>query len=115
MKEIIFQTIEWAALFIGLVGICIILIGAIMALYQYVTKTSSLFPRVRMTLGSHLILGLDFLVGKDLIDTLLLGELGNTGRFFYEDLLALITIVTIRIILSFVLEKEMEILKNKKS
>ena len=92
MEKILFEIIEYVALGIGIVGIIVILIGALHGLWVYVTRSSHYFSRIRIILGKHLILGLDFLVGKDVIDTLLL----HPGKDFYQHLLSLITIVAIR-------------------
>lgn len=109
MKELFFHIIENIALGIGVIGILVIFIGSIQALWKYITQSADCFIEVRIILGTHLIVGLDFLVGKDVIDTILL----NPGKDFYEHLLALITIVIIRIILSHVVIQELEYLENK--
>ncbi len=109
MEELFFHVIEWIALWIGVIGILVILSGAIKGAWEYLTKPATHFPHIRLILSSHLVLGLEFLVGKDVIDTMLLGV---TGKPFYEDLLSLITIVAIRIVLGHVLEKELKELRK---
>lgn len=103
MEEIIFAVVESLSLLIGAIGIAIIVIGCLKALYHYVvTREEHNFQHVRLVLGSHIILGLDFMVGKDIIDTVLL----DSGEAFWQDLASLITVVTIRIILTHFMLKE---------
>ncbi len=109
MKELLFHVIEYIALGIGVVGILIILLGCLRGFYNYLIKTDHEFPMIRIILGSHLILGLDFLVGKDVIDTILL----EPGPDFNQHLISLITIVVIRIVLSFVVERELKDLRER--
>ncbi|NCP67067.1 DUF1622 domain-containing protein [bacterium] len=105
MNEIIFTLVEGLSLFIGSIGIGIIVIGAVKGLYHYiVTRDEHNFQHVRLVLGSHIILGLDFMVGKDIIDTILL----DNGAEFWRDLAGLITVVSIRIILTHFMLKEVE-------
>lgn len=105
MKEFIFETVHWISLVIGLLGITIILIGALRGAWEYVKKCKThRYPHVRATVGSHLILGLDFLVGKDIIDTILLDK----GEQFWVDLAGLFSVVIIRIILTYFLSKELK-------
>ena len=97
MNEIIFTLVEGLSLFIGAIGISIIVIGAVKGLYHYaISRDEHNFQHVRLVLGSHIILGLDFMVGKDIIDTILL----DSGSEFWRDLAGLITVVGIRIILT---------------
>ncbi len=110
MNEFILKGIEEVSLVIGLIGIFIILVGALRGFAQYLLSLDNpeFFQEIRLTLGSHLILGLDFLVCKDIIDTLLL----DTGSQFIQDISSLIVIVAIRIILTFFTMKEIQDLKE---
>ncbi len=101
-KELILGLVADFSLFIGLIGIAVIIVGAMRGLYGYIFLHESNFHRVRLILGTHLVLGLDFLVGKDIIDTILL----DTGEAFWEDLASLITVVIIRIVLTHFMLKE---------
>ena len=97
MEALIFTAVEAISLLIGSVGIAIIVIGAVKGLYHYMfTSDEHNFQHVRLVLASHIILGLDFLVCKDIIDTMLL----DSGAEFWRDLAGLITVVSIRIILT---------------
>ena len=88
---------------IGFIGIIIILLGALYALWKYASvKKGDKSIAARIVLNHHLVLGLDFLVGKDIMDTFLL----HPGNVHWIDLATLVTVVTIRIVLSYFLEKE---------
>lgn len=101
----ILESVRWMSLGIGLMGISIILIGALRGAWEYFAEYhTKRYPHVRATLGSHLILGLDFLVGKDIIDTILLDKKDE----FWLDLAGLFTVVIIRIILTYFLSKELK-------
>ena len=109
MQELVLSLIENLSLLIGVIGIAIILIGALKGIYHYVvTRDEHNFQHVRLVLGSHIILGLDFMVGKDIIDTLLL----DSGNEFWRDLAGLITVVSIRIILTHFMLQEIRGIKK---
>ena len=103
------NVIEYISFFIGIIGVLVILAGAVKGAYEYVFKDEKTIQAVRLTLGSHLILGLDFMVGKDVIDTMLLL---NHGENFWKELAALVIVVAIRIILTLTMEKELETLQK---
>ena len=109
MREFLLGIVDWFAFGIGIAGVCIIVTGAAKGFWEYIAKSEKHFPQIRITLGTNLVLGLDFLVGKDIIDTLLLG---TDGHSIYEDLLSLVVIVGIRIILTHFLLKELDALRN---
>ena len=62
-------------------------------------------------MSRYLILGLDFLVAKDIIDTILL-DINKAGQQAWLDLARLIVVVSIRIILNHFLEKELKELRK---
>lgn len=95
--------IESVSFLIGLFGLVIILTGAVKAGRSYISCPDGLFRRERKILAEYLILGLDFLVCKDVIDTLLL----DTGARFWEDLAGLVTVVIVRIVLTHFMTKEL--------
>lgn len=103
------EYIEYLSFFIGGIGVMIIFVGALQSLYQYLFVSKKTIQHVRLTLGSHLILGLDFMVGKDIIDTMLLL---NHGDDFWKELAALVIVVLIRIILTLTMEKELSSLSS---
>ncbi len=111
MESNILEIIHYASFTIGIVGILIIIIGAIRGFYHYLLHLrADNFAQIRYEVGSHIILGLDFLVGKDIIDTMLIDA--NNPEKFWMDLAALLTVVTIRIILTYFIQKEIADLKG---
>lgn len=112
MEAMLYQFIENLSIMIGLVGILIIVMGAGKALYDFFTKPDTEdFQQVRLTLGAHVILGLDFLVGKDIIDTMLLNT--NEWDQFWMELLSLIIVVVIRIVLNYFMLKEIQEIEDR--
>ncbi len=112
MPEIVAEIISTISLAIGLIGVFIITLGSLEAFWQYIAYHcfKSNKNQILTTLGSHLILGLDFLVGKDVIDTMLL----EAGEKFWYDLTGLVTVVVIRTILTYFLNRELEEVSNGK-
>lgn len=105
MQEFAYEIIRHVSLTIGLIGMTIILIGSLRALGEYIRQCADKQHHdIRTTLGSHLVLGLDFLVGKDIIDTLLLLE---TNGVFWKSLAGLVTVVAVRIVLTHFLIREL--------
>lgn len=110
IANITFQNIAHSISFvIGLSGVIIICAGVIRALQFLVLHPKEAFPHCRLILGSHLVLGLDFFVGKDIIDTVLLPH----GDIAYIDLATLIVVVTVRILMNHFLLKEIDEIKEE--
>lgn len=97
--------IEYAATLIEVIGILIILIGAMWSLGRFLFKKQGenyrSFKIIREELGRAILLGLEFLVAADIIATVVFDS--ST-----KSILNLGLIVLIRIILSFTLEIEIE-------
>lgn len=103
--------VEFVSPIIGFIGILIILLGAVQGTFKYVfTEKGKSAISARVILNHHLVLGLDFLVGKDIMDTFLLHQ----GTTEWIDLATLVTVVAVRIILSYFLEKEIDHLEGVK-
>jgi len=112
MKNFLFLIIENLSLVIGIIGIFIILVGTVHGFIRYLFSKNS-FEKSRLTLSRHLILGLDFLVAKDIIDTFLLAR-SQPNKEILINLICIITVVTIRVILNYFLEREIESIRHKK-
>ena len=99
----IFQIIiEIIAGFIGLFGGFIIVVGVYKAGRIYLKQTHDLFfKQSRLELTQHLILGLDFLVAKDVLDSLAV-------RTDTTVLLNLAVLVGLRILLTHFVNKELD-------
>ena len=103
-----FHIAEIGATIIGFVGILFIFLGSILALWQYlnfVVWGKFSIDHVRHTLGTYILIGLEFMVGQDIVETVL-----HTDR---EHLINLGLIVIIRTVLDFFLNKEISHLGKK--
>ena len=92
--------------FIGFIGVAVICAGALRALHQmimFVVHKKFNENLIRLQLGESIILGLEFMVGADIIGSLVEPDYYNLG------LLAII--VVIRSVLSFFLSMELAALK----
>jgi uncharacterized membrane protein len=92
---------------IALMGVVVIVVGAVRAFYQLISLfvNQQVDPNsIRLTLGQSVILGLEFMVGADIIGSLVEPTYYNVG------LLAII--VLIRTTLSYFLNVEIETLSH---
>ncbi len=99
--------VEIVATTIGYVGMAFITLGVILAIIQYVVSrfdNKYTTDHVRLTLGTYILIGLEFMVGQDIIETVL--------HTTMEQLYKLGLIVVIRTILDFFLSREMGHLKE---
>ncbi len=109
MKEIIFSILNNTAFIIGLIGVIVIVIGVLVGFYFYITRKT--FWKIRMVLVKHILLGLDFLIARDIIETVIL----KSNSALWIDLASLVLIIAIRVIFSIFAEKEMdELMEDKK-
>ncbi|MFP5385371.1 MAG: DUF1622 domain-containing protein [Bacteriovoracia bacterium] len=99
------QFFHWTALVIEAVGVIIIVLGAIHAIYlSYKNRkhnSEEIFESFRRQLGRSILLGLEFLVAADIIATV-------STKPDMDQVLGLALIVLIRTFLSFSLEIELE-------
>lgn len=103
--EIIRTFIEYAGLILELAGVCVIVIGAVFASVRavrqrYGGEAHSAYKHFRSHLGRGILLGLEFLVAGDIINTVAVEPT-------YTSVGVLAIIVLIRTFLSFALEVEM--------
>ena len=97
--ELVSRALEWA-------GVAIIVIGALLATFNFardfrVGSRKMAYDRYRANLGRGILLGLEFLVGADIVATV-------TAPLTWESVSLLGLIVLIRTLLSFSLEIEIE-------
>lgn len=92
-----------------LLGVAVIIIGSFVALFHFMqaivvknTKSRFTLAHLRSELGGSIVLGLDFMVAADVIQTVLAPD--------YYELGMLGALVLIRITLSYFLGKELEFL-----
>jgi len=99
--------VDQLAKVLELVGVAIILGGIVLATTTFIrdgSRTSdwrSAYPRYRSDIGRGILLGLELLVGADIISTI-------TSPLTFESVGLLAAIVAIRTFLSFSLETEIE-------
>lgn len=106
MIGIVPSVAEWSVAIIEIVGILIIagfaiyalMIGPVLLLRQ--GKADLIFRDIRQTLGRGILLGLEFLVAADIIQTVAI-------ELTLESVLTLALVVAIRTFLSFALEVEL--------
>ena len=106
---------ESLAIVIDLIGIAIILYGFTIALTGFIRaeivrlRTSgppAACRSVRLTLGSYILLGIEFMIASDIIHTVISRELG--------DLIFVAALVAIRTAISYFLGKELEEVRRDK-
>lgn len=107
MFEQAHAAIEHIAKLLELVGVAIILLGVLLATLWFFREASrgrswrNAYERYRANLGRGILLGLELLVGADIIGTI-------TSPLTFESVGLLAIIVVIRTFLSFSLETEIE-------
>lgn len=88
---------------IGYVGVAIMMVGAVKSIFQfgqYVATKNVHLSHIRIELGKHLALGLEFFVGKDIIESVVSPS--------WDDLGKLGAIVLLRTILTVFLARELK-------
>ncbi len=109
MKEIIFSILNNIAFIVGLIGVTVIVVGVLVGFYFYIARKT--FWKVRVSLVKHILLGLDFLIARDIIETVIL----KSNSALWIDLASLVLIIAIRVIFTIFAEKEMnELMEDKK-
>ena len=100
---------------IGFFGVAVMTYGALMAAVHFLLATlyrhKNDLPRIRIEFGKHLALGLEFLVGKDIIESIV--------RPSWDDLGKLAALIALRTAVTFMLSRELkeiqeEIIDEKK-
>jgi uncharacterized membrane protein len=105
--EQVHALVDQLAKVLELVGVGIILVGITLATVTFLRHGSgtsdwrSLYPQYRSDIGRGILLGLELLVGADIISTI-------TAPLTFESVGLLAAIVVIRTFLSFSLETELE-------
>lgn len=105
MTDALHRLIDQLALILEIAGVAIILLGAIAATADFartlIRRTGGAYERYRALLGRAILLGLELLVGADIISTV-------TAPLTLESVGLLGILVVIRTFLSFSLETEIE-------
>ena len=96
--------------FTGFFGVLVIFIGVVKASYYFIKNKT--FWYIRVILVKHIMLGLDFLIARDIIETVIL----KSEKALWIDLASLVLIIIIRVVFSFFAEREMtELLERHKT
>ena len=97
-----------AASIIGYVGVSIMAYGAVKSAIHFILSTvrgQNHLPYIRIDLGKHLALGLEFLVGKDIIESLIHPS--------WDDLGKLAVIIALRTFITLMLSYELKEIKEE--
>ena len=98
----------FAAGIIGYIGVMIMAYGAVKSAAHFILSTirqNNHLPYIRIDLGKHLALGLEFLVGKDIIESIM--------RPSWDDLGKLAVIIALRIVVTMMLSWELKEIKEE--
>lgn len=98
----------FAAGIIGYIGVAIMAYGGIKSAVHFIisaARKKNHLPHIRIDLGKHLALGLEFLVGKDIIETIIQPS--------WDDLGKLAVIVALRTVITLMLSWEIRKLKKE--
>lgn len=103
---IIEKIIQYTGLVVILFGFghALINFGQLMVIHHHKQRKHRL-KNIRSEFGGYILLGLDFIIAADIIGTLMDKELSH--------LLQLVVAVSVRIAISYFLEKEIEIMEEK--
>lgn len=102
-QDTVRDAVDWIVLIVESIGALVIAIGVVIALvllvraFMHPTKPAS-FVRVRLVLGSYLVLGLEFQLAADILRTAISPSFEEIGQ--------LAAIAAIRTLLNYFLTKE---------
>jgi uncharacterized membrane protein len=107
MRELLYAVFDALAFVISCLGVVVVLYGAVFALYHLAFEVFGQAHRarglnidhIRLEFGRNIILGLEFIVAADIIQTILEPD--------YYDIGLLAGLILIRVILSYFLNKEL--------
>lgn len=98
------QITSVAAVSIGYLGVAIMCAGALKSLWRFLldfVEGDDNITQIRVNLAKHLSLGLEFLVGKDIIETII--------QPTFHSLLLLAAIIVIRTVIAHILSHELSV------
>ncbi len=107
--ELLHTVIHGIYVGLSLLGILVVVIGVVEATVRYLhlrlfRADDALFseqaPRLRLRLGEHLVLGLDFFIAADIVNSVIAPSLETVG--------VLAAIVVIRVVLAWILLREID-------
>lgn len=110
VAEFFLNMLKMAGIWVGIMGIFIIITGIVKSFYQYIIaefdneRNDRQFDTIRYNLGKYLLLWLEFLIAADILETIFDPTL--------EHIAILGGIVVIRTILNFFLNRELDHIKH---
>ncbi len=104
-QDAVREAVDWIVLVIESAGAVVIAIGAVLAILMALRAMRhpwrpDAFTRVRLTLGSYLVLGLEFQLAADILKTAIAPSFTEIGQ--------LAAIAAIRTMLNYFLEREIK-------
>ncbi|MDI6891466.1 MAG: DUF1622 domain-containing protein [Actinomycetota bacterium] len=100
IKEIFFPVIEEAISILEVLGLVVIVYGSAMAIVQFVRNLGRAENGVARYLTRYLTLGLEFLVGAEILRTVVVRT--------FDELIKLGAIIALRGLLGFIIQRERE-------
>lgn len=104
VEEAVRTAVDFVIPIIEVIGAAVVFYGAVMSILQYVASAVGVrhhsYEQIRLTLGRHLALGLEFQLGSDILGTAVsptFAEIGKLGA-----------IAAIRTVLNFFLQRELK-------
>jgi uncharacterized membrane protein len=100
---------ESFAILIGFIGVFVICLGCAKGIWLFLKHFSfktTLLADSRMELGHHIALGLEFLIGKDIIESLVQPTWDELGKLAVIILLRTVLTIFLRMELKWVREEE---------
>lgn len=91
--------VEWVRLFVEVIGVAIVIVGIVAALWILVSRRTNRFNAVRLKLAQYLALALEFQLGADILSTAIAPTWDKIGK--------LGAIAVIRTALNYFLMREM--------
>ncbi len=116
IPDIIINLIQWLATIVGIIGVTVITIGAFTAIIRYFVGIFSKhisgekiarrhIDPIRVEFGRYITFGLEFLIARDLLDTIFTSGWSRLGE--------LLLLVIIRTIISYFLLYEIQKLEEQ--
>ena len=104
VEALLFTAIEYASLFLMIAGATLILVGGVVAVIEIiqreVLKKSIPYQEIRRNFTGKIIFGLEFLIAGDVLSTII--------RPTLDEIAVLGSIVVIRTLLGYFLQKELK-------
>lgn len=109
IEPLVIAFLQWVRLGVEVIGALVVGIGVILAIYQFILHfrdpQGHNFNHIRLTLGKHLALALEFQVGADVLTTAIAPTWEQIGK--------LAAVAAIRTALNYFLTREIELERRR--